>query len=128
MKKRQYRPKKDKNVPILWLFSRETGFSSSELRNWFFFVPRDNICTNLNNFLDFQSKIDMSLFYVYKLLCTLLNSRLIPVFARKQEKSPPAKDKSLYVQFYKKLFLTRFQKCRKKKLWHISAITFYFIL
>ena len=30
-------------MPILWLFSRETGFSSSELRNWFFFVPRDDI-------------------------------------------------------------------------------------
>ena len=38
-------PKKAKNVPILWLFSGETGFSSSELRNWLFFVPRDELCT-----------------------------------------------------------------------------------
>ena len=35
--------KKAKNVHILWLFSREAGFSSFELRNWIFFVPRNDI-------------------------------------------------------------------------------------
>ena len=30
-------------MPTIWLLSGETGFSSSELRDWLFFVPRDDI-------------------------------------------------------------------------------------